>query len=129
MAKEWGETERRSVLAFLRRVMDAPIRWLSDEARSLLRFLDPPTSLPPAAKDECAPGGWLDTEERKLRRMALVAQLVKAPKNRLPASEIQIPGITDRTAKAKFLTRCVDAGMLTRIPGKVPLYKLNPVSR
>lgn len=124
--KEWGETERRSILAFIRRVMDGPVRWLADEAKSLLRFLDPPTSLPKETEDESSPGGWLTTEERKTRRMALVAQLVRAPKNRLPASEIQIPGITDRTAKAKFLTRCVNDGMLTRIPGKVPLYKLNP---
>lgn len=129
MMKEWGETERRSILAFLRRVQDVSVRWLSEEARSLLRFLDPPTSLPPETDEDrevISSETWKTSEERLMRRKVVVAQLVRAPKNMLPASEISIPGITDRTAKAKFLARCVNDGMLDRIAGKTPLYKLNP---
>ena len=120
--RDWGESEKRSVIMFLKRVEDAPVRHLAEEARSLRRYLDPPTELPPAELDETVKGGWIAYEERKARRAAVAEQLKR--RHCLSAADISIPGINDRTAKARFLSRCVDDGMLSRSSGRPPKYKL-----
>ena len=125
--RPWDDSDRASVLAFLGRVRDGIRGPLAEEAASLLRLLDPPTSLPPATPDEDAPGGWLAAEERRLRRRALVGLLMRAPGHELPASEIVLPGITNRTALHRFLSRQVRCGFLRRVerpprnPGGFPV--------
>jgi hypothetical protein len=110
---EWTDQQRATVLAFLRRASGAT-GTLADEARSLVRWLDPPTRLPPAdERDECR-GGWIAAEDRYARRKALVAQLMKTPGHKLPASQISIPGITNRTSLHKWLTRQVKLGFLRK---------------
>lgn len=117
----WTDQQRESVLRILRRIAGGS-GTLADEARSLVRWLDPPLALPPEADGENSPGGWLVAEERAARRKALVVQLSRAPGHRLPASRISIPGITDRSALHRWLTRQVRCGFLrrTEAPPKNP---------
>lgn len=133
--KPWTPEQQESVLQYLRRTAGAiPHGTIGEEARSLLRYLDPPTCLPPPAPGEDDPGGWLVAEQRSVRRDALVRQLLAAPGGRLPASRIRIPGITNRTALHKFLSRQVRCGFVVRTESRprnpggftVGLYSLAP---
>ena len=123
---EWSEDLRARVLGFLRILANECKRcprgrssrcdecW-SRAALSLLRDLEHSRELPPPDYTETAAGGaggWTYAEDRLARRRALVAQLKAEPSGKLPASRIKLPGITTRTALAKFLARQVAAGLL-----------------
>lgn len=119
----WTPAQQQSVKDFLDRMAGECDSCMSrarcDEcwsraARALLRSLAP-SVLPPPVVSETERGGWIASRDRHARRRALVVQLLAAPGHRLRASEIKIPGITDRTALHKFLSRNVRSGFLRRI--------------
>ena len=116
--RDWTVQQRRSVLSFFRRASAATGN-LADEARSLLRWLDPPTKLPPEHELDRETGNWVEAENRYFRRKALVAQLMRAPGHRLRAAEISLPGVTSRTALSRWLSAQVRAGFLKRTEGRV----------
>ncbi len=115
---EWTDQQRRSVLSFFRRA-SAATGSLAEEARSLLRWLDPPTKLPPEHELDRETGNWVEAENRYYRRKALVAQLMRAPGHRLRASEISLPGVTSRTALSRWLSAQVRCGFLKRTEGRI----------
>ena len=116
--RDWTVQQRRIVLSFFRRASAATGN-LADEARSLLRWLDPPTKLPPEHELDRETGNWVEAENRYFRRKALVTQLMRAPRHRLRASEISLPGVTSRTALSRWLSAQVRAGFLKRTEGRV----------